>query len=69
MAIPGLTDIYQFSEWLKRSYVGTGRKPITITPIQGGLIQVEVPTLITVVEADMTFLDRQEVTDAEGITT
>jgi hypothetical protein len=40
MPIPGLTDIYAFGEWLKRDYLGAGRKALLIEPVQGGLIQV-----------------------------
>lgn len=40
MPIPGLTDIYAFSEWLKREYIGAKRKPLLIEPIIGGLINV-----------------------------
>jgi hypothetical protein len=38
---PKLTDIYAFGEWLKKNYIGSSRKPITITPQIGGLITVE----------------------------
>ena len=40
MPTPGLTDIYAFSEWLKREYIGDKRKPLLITPVVGGLIKV-----------------------------
>lgn len=40
MPIPGLTDIYEFSEWLKREYRGDKRKVLLIKPVQGGLIRV-----------------------------
>jgi hypothetical protein len=40
MPIPGLTDIYVFSEWLKREYIGNKRKALMIQPVQGGLIHV-----------------------------
>jgi hypothetical protein len=42
MPIPGLTDIYAFGDWLKQEYRGDKRKPLLITPIQGGLIFVAV---------------------------
>jgi hypothetical protein len=40
MAIPGLTDIYAFGEWLKREYHGGTRRGLLIEPIAGGLINV-----------------------------
>jgi hypothetical protein len=40
MPIPGLTDIYAFSDWLKKEYLGTQRTALHIKPIQGGLIEV-----------------------------
>lgn len=36
----GLTDIYAFSDWLKRDYRGSSRKKLVIEPIAGGLINV-----------------------------
>jgi hypothetical protein len=42
MPIPGLTDIYEFGEWLKKNYLGTKRtKALLVTPITGGLIRVD----------------------------
>jgi hypothetical protein len=35
-----LTDIYAFSDWLKKEYVGNKRKPLLIEPVVGGLIRV-----------------------------
>lgn len=41
MPIPGLTDVYEFSDWLKKEYSKT--KPIMyIHPENGGLITVSV---------------------------
>jgi hypothetical protein len=40
MEAPGLTDIYAFGEWLKKNYIGSGRRTLFIRPIQGGLIDV-----------------------------
>jgi len=41
--IPGLTDVYEFTEWLKKNYIGAEAKKLPalfITPERGGLIRV-----------------------------
>lgn len=46
MPIPGLTDIYEFSDWLKREYP-TKRPSLQINSEVGGLILVKeiIPTI------------------------
>jgi hypothetical protein len=39
--LPELTDIYEFSDWLKKHYLGEKREPLIITPEHGGLIRVK----------------------------
>lgn len=40
MPVPGLSDIHEFSGWLKTSYVGNGRRTLRVEPVQGGMIMV-----------------------------
>lgn len=55
MPIPGLTDIYEFSDWLKKNYVGGSRCGLSIAPIQGGLIEVKESNFL-----DFPDLDQEE---------
>lgn len=52
MPIPGLSDIHEFSGWLKTPYVGNGRRTFRVEPVQGGLIMVsydvEIPQCICI---------------------
>lgn len=44
MPIPGLTDTYTFSDWLKADYSKAGRPKMVVTPENGGLLTVEFVT-------------------------
>lgn len=65
MPIPGLTDIYEFSDWLKKNYIGLKRGPLLIQPIQGGLITVEsVPP--AVIEGEFKIISHDEIKENEN---
>lgn len=38
--IPGISDIYEFSDWLKKNYIGPDRNKFLMNPINGGLIEI-----------------------------
>jgi hypothetical protein len=46
--IPGLTDVYEFGDWLKKNYIAAHERKLPallVTPERGGLISVsEKPT-------------------------
>lgn len=38
--IPGISDIYEFSDWLKKNYIGPNRNKFLVNPLDGGLIEI-----------------------------
>lgn len=47
--IPGISDIYELSDWLKKEYIGPNRTVLLIEPTNGGTIKVS--TVKEVVDA------------------